>query len=120
MIALFSEDRFTAQAATLTRTQALDRYARADETTATGRRFAAWLESAWRAAPWRDDPDQDAKAIPALAKAIEARQLQRVPGELVTWHTRLTRARRTTTFGQTMAHLRSGRSLVGRRPQRVA
>jgi hypothetical protein len=100
--------------ATRTRQQALDAYTAADEQTQAGRRLVTFIEQQWTSTAFRDDPDRDAIAISRLKTAIEARQLARVPQELIEWRNRIHRAQRYAGFTEVLRHLRSGRGIASR------
>jgi hypothetical protein len=97
-----------------TREVALDAYERADESTQAGRRLVVFLETHWDSLAFRDDPDRDAAVILKKNDAVEARQLRRVPAQLLDWRDRLQRAQRHTAFVETLRHLRSGRGIAKR------
>jgi hypothetical protein len=121
LIALLTEDKFRARFERQTRQQALDAYDAADENTQAGRRLIAWLEASWGSTPFRADPEHDAIAVSRLQAAIEARQVKRVPAQLLEWHGKVQRARAHAGFVSTLQHLRSGRGIARKpAPLRVA
>jgi hypothetical protein len=96
----------------MTRREALDLYARADEETQPGRRRVTYLEAEWSSTAFRDDPEADAIVISQWHAARDARQLKRVPEELLEWRARVQRAQSYVGFTETLRHLRSGRGIA--------
>ena len=118
LTALIADEKFRARFADLTRTDTKAVYDGADETSQAGRRLVTWIEANFSTATFKADPDHDAIATMQMQKAIEARQLARVPKQLLDWRDRLQSAERSLGFSEIMRHLRSGRG-IARQPKRM-
>jgi hypothetical protein len=114
LIALLMEDKLRERFGRLTRREALDIYTTASEETQAGRRMIAFLETHRETVGFVDNPDDDAVAIHQFKAAIEARQLARVPKQLLDWRDRIQRAQRYAGFTEVLRHLRSGRGIATR------